>query len=262
MVPKSYLCVAAAAVASTVSGLNIPDWGSLAMDNGLALAGLNSIALVNSLTNTKGTCNLPTRTLSATQRKNFISAVNCLTTKPSILPSGVAPGSFSIFDDFTFVHLTQTNFVHMTGNFLTWPRYFIHVYEQELKKCGYGGNLPYWEWGLDAGDPRGTTNPMGVHGGGHFTIGGNPGGDPFVASNDPAFWLHHAQIDCLYWIWQLQDFANRQNVYGTRTLLNFDPSPDATVDDLLDVAPLATSAVKIKDVMNTVGGSPLCYVYI
>lgn len=272
------------------------------------------------------------------------------------------------------------------GNFLTWHRYFIHVYEQELQKCGYNGNLPYWEWGFDVesprdspvfdgsdtslggdgeaiphqglimqlptapgpvqfapgtgggcvktgpfsnltlhlgpvvlpqygstnitfntqpeldnprclkrdlnpwvakqwttfrnttelilgsaniyefstemnGDPRGSTNLLGVHGGGHFTIGGDPGGDAFVSSNDPAFWLHHAQIDRVYWIWQMLDFNNRKGVFGTRTFLNGPPSANTTIEDLLVVAPLGDS-VKIKDVTNTVGGSPLCYIYI
>lgn len=63
--------------------------------------------------------------------------------------------------------------IHLTGNFLTWHRYYIHVYEQKLKACGYTGmstwrppvhqianlpcltgNLPYWEWGFDVNNPR------------------------------------------------------------------------------------------------------------
>src|SRR6187402_2344504 len=35
----------------------------------------------------------------------------------------------------------------------------------------------------------------GVHTGGHFTIGGDPGGDLFTSPGDPTFFLHHAQID-------------------------------------------------------------------
>ncbi|KAM7206587.1 tyrosinase-like protein [Naviculisporaceae sp. PSN 640] len=383
-----YLAVAGASV---VSGFNIPNFGQWAVDSGVALAGLNSVAVLNALTNAKGTCNIGNvkvrqewRTLSVVQRKNFIAATNCLTTKASALASGVAPGAHSLFDDFTYVHMQSTNFIHMTGNFLTWHRYFIHIYEKELQKCGYNGNLPYWEWGYDvnsprdspvfdgsdtslgsdgaaishaglilnlptgltisfppgtgggcvnqgpfsnltislgpvvlpeygspnvtfnpnghlnnprclkrdlnpwvaqqwttfrnttelilqssnifefntelSGDPRGTTNPMGVHGGGHFTIGGDPGADPFIASNDPAFWLHHAQIDRVYWIWQNLDFQNRQGVNGTNTFLDQPPSPATTVEDLLDLGHLAPP-IKIKDVMNTVGG-PLCYIYI
>lgn len=159
MFAKTTLCLAAAATA--VSGLNIPNFGQLAVDSGLALSGLNGIALLSSLGHTEGTCNIGNikirqewRTLSAAQRKNFVAAVNCLTTKPSILPNGTVPGAHSIYDDFTWVHVRMTNFIHMTGNFLAWHRYFIYVYEQELQKCGYNGNLPYWEWGFDVNSPK------------------------------------------------------------------------------------------------------------
>ncbi|KAK1829565.1 tyrosinase-like protein [Podospora conica] len=393
MFGKASIGLTVAAAASAVSGFTLPNFAQFAVDSGLALSSLNSLAVLSALGNTAGSCNLSNikfrqewRTLSKAQRRNFIAAVNCLTTKPSILPAGLAPGSHSIFDDFTYVHMKATNEIHMTGNFLTWHRYFIHVYEAELHKCGYNGNLPYWEWGYDvnsprdspvfdgsdtslgsdgqainhpglimqvptspvpvefppgtgggcvqtgpfsnltihlgpvvlpeygtpdivfnptpeldnprclkrdlnpgvakkwttfrnttelilgsanifefstemSGDPRGSTNLMGVHGGGHFTIGGDPGGDPFVSSNDPVFWLHHAQIDRVYWIWQMLDFQNRKGVFGTNTFLDQPPSANTTIEDLLVVAPLANS-VKIKDVTNTVGGSPLCYIYI
>lgn len=223
------------------------------------------------------------------------------------------------------------------GSFLTWHRYFTHVYETHLNQCGYNGAIPYWEWGLDVNNPAAspvfdgsatslggngqyiphsglilteplnpaaliplpagsgggcvTTGPfanmvvnigavalaqygstdvyaapdaladgnqrclkrdlnagvakrytsflnttslilnnnniekfqavmqadpryvhgeLGVHGGGHFTMGGDPGGDPFISPGDPAFFLHHGQIDRVYWIWQMLDFNNRK----------------------------------------------------
>ncbi|CAI4219580.1 unnamed protein product [Parascedosporium putredinis] len=111
------------------------------------------------------------------------------------------------------------------------------------------------------GDDRYVLNQLGVHGGGHYTIGGDPGGDPFISPGDPAFYLHHAQIDRIYWIWQMLDFKNRQGVHGTATLQNNPPSANVTVEDTIDLSPLAPP-VKIKDLMNTVGGSPLCYIYL
>jgi tyrosinase len=57
MFAKTYLCLAAAA-ASAVSGFSLPDFGQFAVDSGLALAGLNSIAVLNSLANTQGACNV------------------------------------------------------------------------------------------------------------------------------------------------------------------------------------------------------------
>jgi tyrosinase len=62
------------------------------------------------------------------------------------------------------------------------------------------------------------TGDLGPHGGGHFTIGyvafskglpnsmlthhrGDPGGDLFTSPGDPAFYLHHAQVDRLWTAW-------------------------------------------------------------
>ncbi len=58
MFVKSYLALGAAAAVSSVSAFNLPDFGQFAVDSGLALTGLNSIALVNSLANLKGSCTL------------------------------------------------------------------------------------------------------------------------------------------------------------------------------------------------------------
>lgn len=92
-------------------------------------------------------------------------------------------------------------------------------------------------------------------------IGGDPGSDPFISPGDPAFYLHHAQVDRVYWIWQQMDLANRQGVFGTGTILDFPPSANVTVNDYLDITPLNVP-VQIKNVMNTVTNSPLCYVYV
>jgi tyrosinase len=111
------------------------------------------------------------------------------------------------------------------------------------------------------GDTNYLLNEVGVHGGGHFAIGGDPGSDAFISPGDPAFYLHHGQVDRLYWMWQMQDFDNRQDVFGTLTFNNQPPSANVTVDDYIDIAPLTQARAQIKDLMNTVGGTPLCYVY-
>lgn len=43
-----------------------------------------------------------------------------------------------------------------------------------------------------------------------FYLGGDPGGDALFSPLEPAFYLHHAQIDRLYFIWQNLDWDNRQ----------------------------------------------------
>ncbi|KAJ9621865.1 hypothetical protein H2203_006745 [Taxawa tesnikishii (nom. ined.)] len=62
---------------------------------------------------------------------------------------------------------------------------------------------------------------LGVHTAGHFWVGGDPGGDIFSSPGDPWFWLHHAQIDRTWWIWQNQNPSARTNaIAGTITLNN------------------------------------------
>jgi tyrosinase len=103
---------------------------------------------------------------------------------------------------------------------------------------------------------------LGVHTGGHFTIGGDPGGDLFVSPGDPAFFLHHAMIDRVYWTWQNQDLENRLYALGgTLTLNNVPPSRDASLEDEIDLGYVGVEKVRIRDVSDTLAG-PLCYIYL
>jgi tyrosinase len=55
-----------------------------------------------------------------------------------------------------------------------------------------------------------------LHVGGHFSIWGDPGGDVFVSPNEPAFWLHHGQLDRHWWMWvnyQEKEIAKRSIEY-------------------------------------------------
>jgi len=103
----------------------------------------------------------------------------------------------------------------------------------------------------------------GVHTGGHFTFQGDPAGDIFASPGDPAFWVHHGQIDRVWWIWQNQNPAQRTRVIaGTITINNTPPSRAGTLDDILDLE-VNAKALPIKDVVSTtgIGGGPLCYIY-
>ena len=81
---------------------------------------------------------------------------------------------------------------------------------------------------MQGGIPAFANGFMGVHTAGHFTIAGDPGSD-FAASNgDPYFYLHHAQIDRVWWMWQNQQPWQRTNeIYGTITFLDSPPSRNA-----------------------------------
>ena len=100
----------------------------------------------------------------------------------------------------------------------------------------------------------------GVHPAGHFTISGDPGSDFYVSPGDPAFWLHHSMIDRVWYIWQSQDFKNRQQVIAGGTSMF--GGGKATLNDGVDLEVLNVDGKKytIKDLVSTVAG-PMCYVY-
>ncbi|KAH7398598.1 hypothetical protein BKA66DRAFT_546137 [Pyrenochaeta sp. MPI-SDFR-AT-0127] len=287
------------------------------------------------------------------ERKEYISAVQCLFSLPSRSDPVEVPGAKTRYDDFVGQHINQTRSIHATGNFLSWHRYFVHGYEKALKEeCGYKGNQPYWNFftyrddlqkspvfdGSDtsmggdgyfakhngslggagaiflpsgngggciksgpfknlqinlgpvspgmAGETKSAApfayNPrcakrdltsyssstwmtfenlynitlgpaskdiasfqnelqgrfkdgfLGIHGAGHYAIGGD-GGDFFSSPNDPVFFMHHAMVDRLWWIWQALHLNQARTVAGTITLNNNPPSRDTTVKDLIQM---------------------------
>lgn len=105
---------------------------------------------------------------------------------------------------------------------------------------------------------------IGVHGGGHYSIGGDPGADFLTSPAEPAFYLHHANVDRLWWEWQQLSPAERtygpKALMGTGTLLNSPPSPNVTYDDTMNLGFVTDKVYKVRDVMSTTAG-PFCYVY-
>ncbi|CAA9956663.1 Tyrosinase domain containing protein [Pyrenophora teres f. maculata] len=96
------------------------------------------------------------RQMTTGQKKSYIDAVLCLTTKNAI--SGI-PGALNRFDDHQAVHDKQTPYIHFVGHFLLWHRYFLATYAKALRdECGYTGDQPYWDWSLDgdASNPQST----------------------------------------------------------------------------------------------------------
>ncbi|TVY50686.1 Tyrosinase-like protein orsC [Lachnellula cervina] len=105
------------------------------------------------------------------------------------------------------------------------------------------------------------TDDMGVHGGGHFTLGGT-GSDIFASPGDPAFWVHHGMVDRVWGIWQDLDVKNRQYaISGTKTFMNVPPSEDVALDDVMDWGVLGpVGGMRVRDAM-VVGREPFCYGY-
>ncbi|KAL5492742.1 hypothetical protein ACEPAI_4189 [Sanghuangporus weigelae] len=104
------------------------------------------------------------RQISTEEKSAWISAVKCLTTFPhtdSLAPS-VDPSlsqippvntSSTYYDDFVYMHMDLNIRIHSTGYFLPFHRWYVAVYEQDLKeKCNYMGVSPYWNWSIDSTD--------------------------------------------------------------------------------------------------------------
>ncbi|KAL0935952.1 tyrosinase central domain-containing protein [Colletotrichum truncatum] len=108
--------------------------------------------------------------------------------------------------------------------------------------------------------PPAASLGMAVHGGGHYAISGDPGGDFYWSPLEPGFYLHHGQIDRMYFVWQNLDWENRQGIFGTGTMKNVPPSPDMTLDDVLDISPINLPR-QLRELIDTLGGDPFCFVY-
>jgi hypothetical protein len=64
--------------------------------------------------------NISRSTFSTTEKKAYISAVQCLAKLPPKTAKAVCPGCRNRYDDFVATHIQQSFGIHVTGNFLTW----------------------------------------------------------------------------------------------------------------------------------------------
>jgi tyrosinase len=277
------------------------------------------------------------RTLSTAAKKEYVEAVQCLATKPSLFRD-----DGSLYDDFPWVHQQTAPSAHVAASFFPWHRYYIHVYEQALKNdCGYKGQLPYWDWSADwkdfanapvwdnergfggNGDPSAqisvgegrcvTNGPFAglkamfygesyephclsrgfqtgaeleelsdlirpdviedimqkkdfsafseaLEKNAHHFISGSIRGDfaKYTGPYDPVFFLHHANLDRLWWNWQQEDPENRLLAYNGQTPKDA-TFPSVQLADMLDVGGLSWK-VSVKEVMETNKGL-FCYQY-
>jgi tyrosinase len=75
----------------------------------------------------------------------------------------------------------------------------------------------------------------------------------------PIFFLHHVQLDRLWWEWQQEDPANRLTEYAGEAFSNTGPERLGTLDDHLMFMGLWDD-VKVSKVMRT-DTDFLCYRY-
>ncbi|KAI0474091.1 hypothetical protein GGR56DRAFT_564410 [Xylariaceae sp. FL0804] len=123
-------------------------WNSLSLLLGAVL--LPSLAHSKTLcTRENAIPRLEYSSLTSAQQTNYVSAIQCIMAKPSLLHS-LVPATTNKFDDYAAVHVNMTISIHIDGIFLAWHRHFVHLMEQELHQCGWpaGLGLPYWNWTL------------------------------------------------------------------------------------------------------------------
>ncbi|RGP63932.1 hypothetical protein FSPOR_8259 [Fusarium sporotrichioides] len=101
---------------------------------------------------------------------------------------------------------------------------------------------------------------LGLHGAGHYGVGGD-NSDLYSSPNDPNFFLHHSMVDRVYWIWQALHPKEANDISGTLTASNNPPSRDALKSDPLNMGVNAPD-ITIADALNSLSGSPLCYIYL
>lgn len=98
---------------------------------------------------------------------------------------------------------------------------------------------------------------VGMHSAGHYVSGGDAT-DVFASPVDPSFFLHHAQVDRVYWIWQALHPSEAKTVAGGTTIAG--DGPDAQPSDPLDLGVLAET-IELQEAYDTLDG-PFCYIYL
>jgi tyrosinase len=107
----------------------------------------------------------------------------------------------------------------------------------------------------------------------HSAVGGKMGDmGPSSSPNEPLFFLHHAQVDRLWWLWQQGDPSVRKTEYagkreitpgvGGRPLLPGEVAPVDPPAALTDIMPFMKLAddLPVSAVMTT-ENDLLCYTY-
>ncbi|KAL8831722.1 MAG: hypothetical protein Q9191_000693 [Dirinaria sp. TL-2023a] len=100
---------------------------------------------------------------------------------------------------------------------------------------------------------------LGLENGAHIAVPRSIRGDSalFTAPSDPVFFLHHTQLDRLWWTWQRSDPQARMMQY--RGLAAKNSTENAALDDIVPMGGLAPD-IKVSDIIRT-DTERLCYIY-
>ncbi|KAK6064712.1 hypothetical protein SCUP234_12914 [Seiridium cupressi] len=102
-------------------------------------------------------------------------------------------------------------------------------------------------------------NTAGLHGGGHYSVGGIMF-DFFASPQDPAFYLHHGMLDLLWADWQAANESRRYAWNGTSSISNLNTTAAVNNSTILDFGKLANT-VTVEGVADPLSGF-YCYKYI
>ncbi|KAK8087751.1 hypothetical protein PG997_002712 [Apiospora hydei] len=97
----------------------------------------------------------------------------------------------------------------------------------------------------------------GPHGVIHASLGGEM--NPTTSPNKPLFFLHHGQIDHLWWQWQQRNASRLEDYTGVASHLNEAEAREVSLDDIVPMNGLAKD-ITVREIMDTIHGE-LCYTY-
>ncbi|EAU83695.1 monooxygenase [Coprinopsis cinerea okayama7 len=102
-----------------------------------------------------------------------------------------------------------------------------------------------------------AVNGFGIHGGGHAAVGGEMV-NPYSSPGDPLFYLHHGNLDRIWWKWQSADLANRLNAISGPTTQR-PPFTNVTLNFMMPYTSLIPP-LAVREIMD-IEAEPSCFQY-
>ncbi|ESK91284.1 tyrosinase central domain-containing protein [Moniliophthora roreri MCA 2997] len=189
----------------------------------------------------------------------FNGLFNNMSSAPDWDPGSVGPGGGCIQDGpFASYNLSLGPGPTMNINrcITRWfiPGYFQTINEKNVSSLDELDTFEEFRIELE-GTP--STEHVKSHDGGHLAVGGEMS-DRYASPGDPIFYLHHANVDRLWWKWQSAKL--QQRLYAISGPSTVDPPyRNVTLDFVLPAKGL-TPGVSIRDIMD-VRNEILCYNY-
>jgi len=124
-------------------------------------------------------------------------------------------------------------------------------------------DYPKFTAAFDALPPSGLPPGPGLHGGGHIGVAGEML-NTWSSINDPLFFMHHANLDRIWTIWQKQSPDRLYAHGGPIWPLGSNHTGNVTLDSpmyMFDAVAPTLPIRTVQDTLNQNGKGILCYVY-